>query len=440
LPRSVSGTVNVGNFPTDYPDNGTHSRLDDLKEALQSIGTDKFLTAPDNPPNLDLPLTSLRDALRGVDNRTLSDVYDRLAYYQGVERAVLYNFEPTSDADVFSTDITPLNPPCFFLIEYCVEAKPAFFRAYFVRKKDGNVYLEYMNHGWDHFLNLRYRYIAYVSEGESINLRFSFAVYARLKYVKVVEFPLVPNLLVQEITNQPLCGHYFMVNYDDRAVEVTETSYTMKKSVAMYHYVLPFRHHSPLLIVRYRGDGTNTIYVQVKEHFSGGNVLTASTTSSSYVSSYIFRTVNVFGSTWFMAQYTRFDIYAYVTGGVGYIGRVTQLVYLHDTKPCNLETINKTYSAPVGTSTLTIVPQSECKRFITGFIKRIRIETSANVSVTAIRIKGDVTATLYETVDPNSVLDREFDPPVGCHTGIEIVFNNTGTSPEDQKIYIELLS
>jgi len=68
----------VENFPTDYPDSGTHTRLDDLKQALQSIGTDKFLTAPDNPPNLDLSLTALRDALRGVDNRTLTDIYNRL--------------------------------------------------------------------------------------------------------------------------------------------------------------------------------------------------------------------------------------------------------------------------------------------------------------------------------------------------------------------------
>jgi len=68
------GTVNVGNFPTDYPDNGTHTRLDDLKQALQSVGADKLLTAPDNPPNLDLPLS----ALRGTDNRDLSQLYNAL--------------------------------------------------------------------------------------------------------------------------------------------------------------------------------------------------------------------------------------------------------------------------------------------------------------------------------------------------------------------------
>ena len=52
------GTVNVGNFPSDYPDSGTHSRLDDLKKALQSVGTDKLLTKPDNPPNLDVKLST----------------------------------------------------------------------------------------------------------------------------------------------------------------------------------------------------------------------------------------------------------------------------------------------------------------------------------------------------------------------------------------------
>jgi len=58
------GSINIANLPSDYPDSGTHSRLDDLKRALQSIGTDKFLTKPDNPPNLDVSLSSVRDSLK----------------------------------------------------------------------------------------------------------------------------------------------------------------------------------------------------------------------------------------------------------------------------------------------------------------------------------------------------------------------------------------
>lgn len=58
------GTVNVGNFPSDYPDSGTHSRLDALKGALASVGSDKFLTKPDNPPNLDIPLSTIDSTLK----------------------------------------------------------------------------------------------------------------------------------------------------------------------------------------------------------------------------------------------------------------------------------------------------------------------------------------------------------------------------------------
>ena len=54
---TVDGTVNVGNFPTDYPDSGTQSRLDDLKGALGSVGTDKFRVSvvdslPESPFNI----------------------------------------------------------------------------------------------------------------------------------------------------------------------------------------------------------------------------------------------------------------------------------------------------------------------------------------------------------------------------------------------------
>ena len=82
------------------------SLLDELEDALASVGTDKLRTTvvdalPESPfnitkvagtaltgrnwsndfaklQNLDISLTTLRDALRGTDNRTLTDLYDRL--------------------------------------------------------------------------------------------------------------------------------------------------------------------------------------------------------------------------------------------------------------------------------------------------------------------------------------------------------------------------
>jgi len=38
--------------------------VEDLKGALDSVGTDKLLTTPDNPPNLDIAISALRDALK----------------------------------------------------------------------------------------------------------------------------------------------------------------------------------------------------------------------------------------------------------------------------------------------------------------------------------------------------------------------------------------
>lgn len=39
------------------------SKIDEIEDALSSVGTDKLLVTPDNPPNLDLAISALRDAL-----------------------------------------------------------------------------------------------------------------------------------------------------------------------------------------------------------------------------------------------------------------------------------------------------------------------------------------------------------------------------------------
>ena len=46
--------------------------LSAIKNALNSVGTDKLLTIPDNPPNLDISLSALRDALKGANNKDFS--------------------------------------------------------------------------------------------------------------------------------------------------------------------------------------------------------------------------------------------------------------------------------------------------------------------------------------------------------------------------------
>jgi hypothetical protein len=51
----------------------TEATLSAIKNALASVGTDKLLTTPDNPPNLDIALSALRDALLAEEH-----VYEQL--------------------------------------------------------------------------------------------------------------------------------------------------------------------------------------------------------------------------------------------------------------------------------------------------------------------------------------------------------------------------
>jgi len=55
------------------------STLSAIKNALASIGTDSLLTTPDNPPNLDMSISGLLDGLRGGNNKTLTDLDQKLA-------------------------------------------------------------------------------------------------------------------------------------------------------------------------------------------------------------------------------------------------------------------------------------------------------------------------------------------------------------------------
>jgi len=59
------------------------SSISAIKNALSSIGTDKLLTVPDNPLNLDIALSALRDSLVGTENKTLTDLDSRLASVLG---------------------------------------------------------------------------------------------------------------------------------------------------------------------------------------------------------------------------------------------------------------------------------------------------------------------------------------------------------------------
>jgi len=58
LRDALRGTGNKTLTDLDSDLAGIQSRVDDLKSALASIGTDKLLTTPDNPPNLDVSLST----------------------------------------------------------------------------------------------------------------------------------------------------------------------------------------------------------------------------------------------------------------------------------------------------------------------------------------------------------------------------------------------
>lgn len=52
----------------------TEATLSTIKNALASVGTDKVLTTPDNPPNLDIAISALRDALKPIRSAPTQDL------------------------------------------------------------------------------------------------------------------------------------------------------------------------------------------------------------------------------------------------------------------------------------------------------------------------------------------------------------------------------
>jgi len=64
---TVDGTVNIGNFPTDFPDSGTHTKLDNIYNRLYDVHVTSlpvtkgdWLSAIPNPSNLNVDLQSVR--------------------------------------------------------------------------------------------------------------------------------------------------------------------------------------------------------------------------------------------------------------------------------------------------------------------------------------------------------------------------------------------
>jgi len=87
---------------------GVDSKLGDLREALSSVGTDKLLTTPDNPPNLDIAISALRDAL-------LDPIVDELIKnnetIDAAGESSVYNIRGAKHVDVLIYVGTPTGSP-----------------------------------------------------------------------------------------------------------------------------------------------------------------------------------------------------------------------------------------------------------------------------------------------------------------------------------------
>jgi len=296
------------------------------------VGADKLLTAPDNPPSLDLTLSALRDALRGADNRTLTDLFNELS-----------NIRNQTDKLGFFTDATGRS-----------------------------------------FLQTR----------------------------------LFTNIIT-------------VMDYTE--IEVTETTYTRKKTLNPDFRNFSFWSFFVYIAQQMRGDGTNTIHVRIRD--SEGQIWAeGSTTSSSYV---YLRTSRAWLSVRWFGTINTFYIYidAYVDGGTGYLGSSFISVNVHGRKPRLFYRYTETYSAPVGVSTRKINVVDLYARIRMCLIKKIRVVCSANTSLTDVKVDG---VSIGLTASAGGTAEITFDPLIALTSDISFSFNNGGTSPENQSIVIEV--
>jgi hypothetical protein len=168
--------------------------LDMLKNALESVGTDRFrvvgelsvselnitkvggvaVTGRDwsqdfaKLQNLDIALSGLRDIFRPI------------------LKGSVFNDSVTANTNIFSSDLTPTNNPTTFRIYACFNASGVLS---VVRTRAGTTVVEQLNGGTALSANCAYMFDILVESGETINLQYS--VNATALTLKVLEIPSV---------------------------------------------------------------------------------------------------------------------------------------------------------------------------------------------------------------------------------------------------------
>ena len=138
-------------------------KLETLLNALASVNTDKLLTTPDNPPNLDTALSAIKT--------DLDDFRDKS---KPIAKGSVFNTSyGTASTNIFASDLTPTNTPSIFRIYIVVTGFTTAPILSVKRSNDGGVtyVTENLNGGNALSNDVAYIFDIIMDSGEQINLQ-----------------------------------------------------------------------------------------------------------------------------------------------------------------------------------------------------------------------------------------------------------------------------
>jgi hypothetical protein len=139
---------------------------------------------------LDITLSSLRDALRGIGGKTLTDLDTDLSNlkdkFTPILKGSVFNTSITANTNIFGSDLSPTNSPTTFRIYACFDTGGVLTVR---RTKAGVTVSEQLNSGNTLVANAAYMFDIMVESGETINLQYS--VNATALKLAVYEVPSV---------------------------------------------------------------------------------------------------------------------------------------------------------------------------------------------------------------------------------------------------------
>jgi len=219
---------------------------------------------------------------------------------------------------------------------------------------------------------------------------------------------------------------------DDTVREVTETAYTEKKSVYTRLGCIDKKRFIIFIYLEGYVEAGQTLYARVVDAYD--NVIaekswTETTPTYKYLRGLWVANAGYVG---YLGGHT-WSIQAYVTGGTGWLSGIRFDIILTD-RELRHWVVRKTYSAPVGTSTYSIY-SPHLGDLLAGLIKRIKVTTSTNTSLTRLRVDG---YDKYFTVGAGAVGEITFDPLCSLSYRVDLDWENVGTAAETQTVEAEV--